>query len=40
MEAEAYDTNDRSNNIRPSDNDGAAMLEKIATNIEANASKA
>ena len=40
MEAESYETNGRSNNIGTSDNHETAMLDKIATNIEANSSKA
>ena len=40
VEVEAYDVNDRSDNIGPAENDEAAMLDKIVDNIEANAAKA
>ena len=39
VEAESYYANDRSNNIRLAGNGEAAVLEKIVTNIYANAAK-
>ena len=40
VEVEADDANDRSDNIGPAENDEAAMLDKVADNIEADAAKA